>query len=127
MVGKMVLPLMGGSPSVWNTCMVFFQALLLAGYSYAHATAGRLSPRRQARVHLLVLALPLAAMGLVALVKGSPVAVFPSLAPQGSEYPFFGVVVLLAATIGLPFFVVSTSAPLLTKWFANTDHPDAKD
>ncbi|MFO0807214.1 MAG: hypothetical protein U0746_01175 [Gemmataceae bacterium] len=127
MVGKMVLPLMGGSPSVWNTCMVFFQALLLGGYSYAHLATKRFGVRNQARMHLAVLALPLVAMAVLAVVTGSPVAVISSLAPQGSDYPFFGVVVLLAVTIGVPFFVVATSAPLLQKWFADTDHRDAKD
>ncbi len=127
MVGKMVLPLMGGSPSVWNTCMVFFQGLLLAGYAYAHATTRRLGARRQARLHLAVMALPLVPMAILALVYGSPVAAVPALAPQGSDFPFFGVVALLAVTVGVPFFVVSTSAPLLTRWFADTDDPAAKD
>src|SRR5437016_9228556 len=62
MVGKMVLPLLGGTPAVWNTCMVFFQALLLAGYAYAHASTARLGVRRQALVHLAVLFLPLVAL-----------------------------------------------------------------
>src|SRR4051794_30627890 len=58
MVGKMMLPLMGGTPAVWNTCMVFFQAVLLAGYGYAHAAIKWLGPRGQARLHLAVIALP---------------------------------------------------------------------
>src|SRR5882757_3706893 len=62
MVGKMVLPLLGGTPAVWNTCMVFFQALLLAGYAYAHASTARLGTRRQALVHLAVLVLPVIAL-----------------------------------------------------------------
>src|SRR5215470_16515999 len=59
MVGKMMLPLLGGTPAVWNTCMVFFQAVLLAGYFFAHASTRWLGPRRQARFQLLVLVLPL--------------------------------------------------------------------
>src|SRR5439155_27345519 len=111
-----------------NTCMVFFQAVLLAGYSYAHA-GGRLGVRKQAGWHMLLLVLPLAVLGLTAAFSNShaPIAVFPGLAPQGQEYPFFGLVVLLAVTIGLPFFVVSTSAPLLQKWFASTGHHSARD
>src|SRR5205085_3593911 len=81
MVGKMVLPLAGGSPAVWATCMVFFQALLLAGYAYAHAATRRLGVRRQSVFHLTVLALPLAAMGLTALLVGSPIHAFKALAP----------------------------------------------
>src|SRR6201982_4283172 len=64
MVGKMILPMLGGSPAVWNTCMVFFQALLLAGYAYAHATTAWLGVRRQALLHLGVLLLPFLTLGL---------------------------------------------------------------
>src|SRR5947209_9168877 len=83
MVGKLLLPLAGGTPAVWNTCMVFFQAVLLAGYAYAHAAADRLGVRRQAGWHLLLLGLPLAALGLNAALSGShaPIAVYPGLAP----------------------------------------------
>ena len=82
MVGKMVLPLAGGSPAVWSACMVFFQALLLAGYAYAHAATRRLGVRRQALLHLAVLALPLAAFGVTAALTGwsSPIRAFPALA-----------------------------------------------
>src|SRR5579885_1755991 len=58
MVGKMILPLLGGTPAVWNTCMVFFQAVLLAGYAYAHATTAWLGARKQALLHLAVLLIP---------------------------------------------------------------------
>ncbi|MGH7418662.1 MAG: hypothetical protein ACREKB_12900, partial [Candidatus Rokuibacteriota bacterium] len=64
MVGKMILPLLGGTPAVWSTCMVFFQAALLGGYAYAHASTERLRPSRQALLHLVVLALPLAVLPL---------------------------------------------------------------
>src|SRR2546429_1454929 len=85
MVGKMVLPLLGGTPAVWSTCMVFFQGLLLAGYAYAHAAPKRLGLTRQSRLHLLVLALPLVAMGVMAMLTQAPVSPIRSLAPQGSE------------------------------------------
>ena len=62
MVGKMILPLLGGTPAVWSTCMVFFQAALLGGYAYAHASTARLRPSRQALLHLVVLAVPLAVL-----------------------------------------------------------------
>src|SRR5436305_270654 len=64
MIGKMLLPYLGGTPAVWNTCMVFFQALLLAGYGYAHATTAWLGVRRQAAVHLAVLLLPFLTLSL---------------------------------------------------------------
>lgn len=116
MVGKVLLPLLGGSPSVWNTCMVFFQGVLLLGYLYAHLLSTRLKPRAQVGVHLVVL-LAAAAMLPSPVEVGSPV---------GRE-PVWWVVRTLALTIGLPFFAVSTSGPLLQRWFSRTDHPAASD
>ncbi len=131
MVGKMILPLLGGSPAAWNTCMVFFQGLLLLGYLYAHnlTTKYRDKPAKQTAVHMAVLGVAIAWMAAAALLspKGHPVAVLKVLAPQGQSYPMFGVMALLAVAIGLPFLVVSTSAPLLQKWFTDTGHPSAKD
>lgn len=118
MVGKMILPMLGGSPAVWNTCMVFFQAMLLAGYLYAHATTSWLGPRKQAGLHLVMLAVPFLVL---------PIAVNKALAPEGEANPVLGVLILLVVAVGLPFFVVSASAPLLQKWFASTDHPAAQD
>jgi hypothetical protein len=129
MVGKMILPLLGGTPAVWNTCMVFFQALLLAGYYYAHKTTTRLPTSRQVAVHtgLLLASAGALAVGAAIIPNHSPVPVVKSLAPQGSSVPFFGVIALLTAAIGLPFFTISTTAPLLQKWFSETGHPSAKD
>jgi len=129
MVGKRILPLLGGSPAAWNTCMVFFQTLLLLGYLYTHTVTSRLEPRRQTRLHLVVLGTALAwLLGMSLLAPDhSPVAVFRSLAPTGESYPIVGVLLLLAVAIGLPFLVVSTSAPLLQKWFTFTGHESAKD
>jgi hypothetical protein len=118
MIAKMIVPKFGGAPAVWNTCMVFFQAMLLAGYAYAHFATSRLGVRRQAIVHVLLLALPLAAL---------PVAVADGWAPPGDANPIPRLLGLLAITAGLPFFVVSASAPLLQRWFANTGHVGAKD
>lgn len=118
MVAKMVLPKLGGTPAVWNTCMVFFQAALLAGYAYAHATTAWLGVRKQAILHLIVLALPLLVL---------PIAVSEAWVPPPGTNPVPAVLGLLAVSVGLPFLVVSTSAPLLQKWFAGTGHPSAKD
>ncbi len=118
MFAKMVLPLLGGTPAVWNTCIVFFQAALLAGYVYAHATTAWLGVRCQALLHVGVLLLPLLAlpigvpMGWSAPVEGSPIA---------------WLLGLLGVSVGLPFFVVSASAPMLQRWFADTGHRSAKD
>jgi SAM-dependent methyltransferase len=118
MIGKMLLPMLGGTPAVWNTCMVFFQALLLAGYAYAHASTAWLGVRRQAFLHLGVLLLPLLTLGLT-LDRG--------LLDYTGGSPIPGLLLMLLLSVGLPFFVVSASAPLLQKWFAGTGHPAAKD
>src|SRR6185436_1974441 len=98
MVGKMILPLLGGTPAVWSTCMVFFQAALLGGYAYAHATTAWLSLRGQMLLHLALLALPLAVL---------PLAVNPALLRGGESNPILDVLVLLSLAVGLPFLVVS--------------------
>src|SRR5262245_51972792 len=134
MVAKMVLPLLGGSPAVWNACMVFFQALLLLGYLYAHYLAGdhetgKYEPRRQWAIHTVLLGLPIAAFMLAVAfgLRHSPIAIAESLAPSGDSSPVLSVLALLTVAIAVPFFVISTSAPLLQKWFANTGHPSARD
>src|SRR6266508_2261062 len=118
MVGKMILPLLGGTPAVWSTCMVFFQAALLGGYAYAHASTAWLSVRRQMLLHLALLALPLAVL---------PLAVNPALLRGGESNPVLDVLLLLSLSVGLPFLVVSATAPLIQKWFTQTGHPAARD
>jgi len=129
MVGKMVLPHVGGSPAVWNTCMVFFQTLLLLGYWYAHKLTDIPNQRSQVKVHLAVLAGAAAVMGIAVFASsdGSAVPIVKSLAPSGGGFPFFSVMAMLAIAIAVPFFAVSTSAPLLQRWFTATAHPSAKD
>ncbi len=111
MVAKLVLPLLGGSPSVWNTSLVFFQAALLVGYGYAHALQRVRSVRVQAIVHgaallIAALALPLRASEIF----GSPSSVHPNLWLLG----------VLAVSIGAPFAVLSATAPLVQAWHART-------
>jgi hypothetical protein len=129
MVGKMVLPLLGGTPAVWNTCMVFYQGLLLLGYYYAHQSTSRLDTKKQTTLHAVLLLMTFGMLLIAAALtaNNSPIPIAKSLSPQGDDYPFFGVIVVLTVAIGLPFFIVSTSAPLLQKWFAATGHPSAKD
>ncbi|MCE9562904.1 MAG: fused MFS/spermidine synthase [Planctomycetes bacterium] len=119
-VGKMLLPKLGGTPAVWNTCMVFFQAALLAGYAYAHATSKWLGSRRASLLHLVVLLFPLI---VLPVVIGDDA--FRSSA--ATDNPVLLVLGQLALAVGLPFFVVSTTAPLLQRWFADTGHPSAHD
>jgi SAM-dependent methyltransferase len=118
MVGTMILPLLGGTPAVWNTCLVFFQVALLAGYAYAHATTRWLGVPGQAALHLIVMALPLVSL---------PLGVDTKIARGGLPNPVLDVLLLLAASVGLPFLVVSATAPLLQKWFTATGHPAAGD
>ena len=118
MVGKMILPLLGGTPAVWSTCMVFFQAALLGGYAYSHALTARVRPSRQVLVHLVALALPFAVL---------PLAVSPRLLRGGEANPVLDVLTILSLSVGLPFLVVSATAPLLQRWFTHTGHPAARD
>jgi hypothetical protein len=118
MFTKMVLPLLGGTPSVWNTCMVFFQAALLAGYLYAHAAPKWLGVRRQAAFHLGLLAL---------IILTLPIGVSQGWTPPQTSNPFAWLLLLLLVSVGLPFFIVSTTAPLLQKWFSHSGHAAARD
>src|SRR5215210_4663001 len=120
LAGKMLLPLLGGTPAVWNTCMLFFQALLLAGYAYALALTRWLSALAQGAVHLALLAL--AALAL-------PVALGAAAAggaPEGAS-PEWWLLKTLLVTVGPPFFVFSASAPLVQAWFSRTRAESASD
>jgi spermidine synthase len=120
MVGKLVLPLLGGTPMVWNTCLVFFQVLLLVGYAYSHWASQWLGVRRHALIHLLLLALPFIAL---------PIALPADAIPDDAAIarPVGWLIVTIARTVGLPFLVVATTGPLLQRWFAATSHRDAGD
>lgn len=118
MVAKMLLPRLGGTPDVWNTAMVFFQAVLLAGYAFAHASTSRLGMRRQPVVQLIVLLLPLAFL---------PVAVPAGWEPPAGTAPALWTLFALTVAVGAPFFVLATSSPTLQRWFSVTDHPAAGD
>ena len=113
---KMVLPLLGGSPAVWTTCMLFFQVVLLLGYAYAHGTSAALTFRRQAPLHLLLLTISLLFL---------PVALAPGWAPPDGAMPVVWLLGLLAMSLGIPFFLLSSTAPLLQRWFIRTDQPGA--
>ncbi len=118
MFAKRLLPVFGGSPSVWITCMVFFQTVLLLGYVYSHVITARFTRTR--------IVLHFAA--LVASCIALPVALRGHVDPNAVAYhPGSLLLVTAAASIGLPFFFLSTTAPLLQRWFSHTDHPDASD
>jgi hypothetical protein len=106
-IAKQILPWFGGSAGVWTTCLVFFQSVLLAGYAYADWTT-RLGARRQALIHIGLLAAALACLPIIASTGWKP---------QGDEQPIVRILLLLAATIGLPYFLLSTTTPLLQSWY----------
>jgi hypothetical protein len=116
MFTRMVLPRLGGAPTVWSVAMVFFQAALLAGYAYAHLLVRRLSLRVGALVHLGVLAL--AALTL-------PIGIAQAFGTPPTHYIALWLMGLLTVSIGLPFAALSASAPLLQGWFAASGHPQA--
>ncbi len=118
MFSKLVLPRLGGTPAVWITCMVFYQAALLAGYAYAHLSARWLGVRWQAAVH---------AGWLLAVFLFLPLSVAQGWVPPPEAHPTPWLLMLLAVSVGLPFFVLSITAPMLQKWFAYTGHPAARD
>ncbi|HEY1188329.1 MAG TPA: fused MFS/spermidine synthase, partial [Gemmata sp.] len=130
LVGKLLLPLVGGTPGVWNTCMVFFQIVLLVGYLYAHRSTGKLGVRRQALFHLLLLAAMAISFKIAIAATGAPVAVVPSMLPDDQDSALLMVAQLgltVGLAVGLPFLVLSTTSPLLQRWFASTGHPAARD
>ncbi|HVO91691.1 MAG TPA: fused MFS/spermidine synthase [Terriglobales bacterium] len=118
MLAKMILPFLGGSPAVWNTSLVFYQACLLVGYAYAHFGSRWLGTRRHALLHLNLV---LAALLLL------PVALPTAWLDAPTSNPVGLVLSVLSLSIGFPFLVLSAGAPLLQKWFAWCDHSAARD
>ena len=110
-IAKQILPWFGGSAAVWTTCLVFFQAALLAGYAYSDLTTRKLKPRAQVMLHIALLVASLAVLPIVADV---------SWKPAGDEDPGARILGLLFATIGLPYFLLATTGPLVQAWFART-------
>src|SRR5438094_8560875 len=112
LIGKYILPWFGGGPGVWTTCMLFFQVALLAGYVYAHVTTRWLKPRGQILLHLLLL---VAALALL------PIPPADSWKPRGGGNPTLQILALLTASLGLPYFVLSSTGPLMQQWFSRTN------
>ncbi|MGA2134895.1 MAG: fused MFS/spermidine synthase [Bryobacteraceae bacterium] len=108
-IARIILPWFGGSSAVWTTCLLFFQSVLLLGYVYAHWLYAKLKPRWQVTVHGVLLAVSLAVL---------PIAPSPFWKPAGGDDPTLGILLLLAANVGLPYFLLSTTGPLLQAWYA---------
>jgi hypothetical protein len=110
MAARFLLPWFGGAPSVWSTCLLFFQAALLAGYGYAHL-ARRLGPRRQAQVHIALLVLAIATL---------PITPSAAWKPEDAGTPAGRILLLLTATVGLPYVLLAATAPMVQDWLAHT-------
>ncbi len=108
-VGKILLPSLGGTPAVWNTCLVFFQGLLLLGYGYSHFVSGKLAIISQVRLHLLL---------LMFVSVSLPIQTTGMLAAPDSGHPTLWLLLQLVTMVGLPFFVISSNAPLLQRWYS---------
>ena len=108
-IARMILPWFGGSAAVWATCMLFFQVVLLLGYLYAHWSIRYLRPKQQAILHVVLLGLSILLL---------PVTPNPSWKPSGGEDPVLQIVGLLAIAVGLPYFLLSTTGPLVQAWYA---------
>ena len=119
-VAKNLLPWFGGAPTVWTTCQLFFQVSLLAGYTYAHVLARGRELRRQGRIHLAFLLAAVAALGVVSAWGGMPLLAPEAMKPNGTEQPAALLLLILALTVGLPFFVLSSTGPLLQRWHSHT-------
>jgi MFS family permease/SAM-dependent methyltransferase len=109
LIARLILPWFGGSAAVWTTCMLFFQALLLAGYAYAHWLARLSNKRVEAITHTVL---------LLAAVATLPVAPSDAWKPAGDEEPVSRILLLLGASVGLPYFLLAATSPLLQAWFA---------
>jgi hypothetical protein len=113
LIARQILPWFGGTAAVWTTCMLFFQTLLLAGYAYAHATNAKLQPRSQTVLHSVLLVIALALL---------PIAPNEMWQPAGTDEPISRILLVLTATVGLPYLLLASTSPLLQAWFSRA-HP----
>jgi hypothetical protein len=116
--GKMILPVLGGAPAVWTTCVMFYQAVLLAAYTYAHLSVTRLSASAQVRLHAALLVLAVGSLPLAARYSPAP-------SPLAPPVPWL--VAVLALSVGLPVFALAATSPLVQRWFSRSGHPRAAD
>src|SRR5271154_6044223 len=122
-LGKLILPWFGGTPAVWTACLLVFQLLLLAGYSYARLFALKLSARSQGSAHLLALGGSLLLLVFLAFVWPTPITPGENWRPNSADNPTWFIVRFLLAGIGFPFLILATTGPLLQHWFAQ-EHPE---
>ncbi len=112
-MSKIILPHLGGGPSVWNISMVFYQLLLLGGYLYAHISHKLFGTKKQAAIHLILLIVSLASL---------PITLNLNIDIIAARQPISWLIIVLTLSIGAPFFLLSANAPLIQNWFAHTTH-----
>ena len=117
-ISKYLLPWFGGTAALWTTAMLLFQVLLFAGYAYAHLITDRLLPRTQFRLHLTLLLTSLVILGLAGMRWPSPITPGASWRPASPDHPILDVTAVLVASVAAPFFLLSTSGPLLQSWYS---------
>ena len=122
-VAKYILPWFGGSPEVWNTCMLFYQSVLMIGYLYSHWLCSRFDREKQSRIHVRTLAIVAAALAIAVVSWGAPLTPAASWKYVLPNNPVLHILVLLALAVGIPFFLLSTTGPLLQHWFCRV-YPD---
>ena len=119
MIGRFILPWFGGTPAVWSTVMLFFQALLTGGYAYAYWLIARFRSARQGVIHLVLVGFSLCIILMLGALWPSPIMPGAGWKPQGTAFPIWDIFKILAISVGLPYFVLSTNGPLMQAWFSN--------
>ncbi|MEW5718149.1 MAG: fused MFS/spermidine synthase [Chloroflexota bacterium] len=122
MLGKYILPWFGGTPAVWSTTMLFFQALLTGGYAYAYWLIDRLTEKKQGIIHLALVSVSLILLAVTALTWRTPILPAAAWKPRGVDFPIGDILKILSVAIGLPYFILATTSPLMQAWF-NRSHP----
>lgn len=116
MIGKFILPWFGGTPAVWSTVMLFFQVLLTGGYAYAYWLMGR--AKKQAIIHISLIAFAIVVLASLAFVWKSPITPDASWKPQNIDAPIARIFKLLIVSVGLPYFLLASNSPLMQAWFS---------
>lgn len=117
MIARFILPWFGGTPAVWSTVLLFFQMLLTGGYAYAYGLIGRVRADRQGRVHLILLVGSLIGLLSLGLVWPSPITPGAEWKPASVDWPLLRIFIILALSVGLPYFTLATNSPLMQAWF----------
>jgi hypothetical protein len=122
MIAKYILPWFGGTPAVWTTTMLFFQTMLTGGYAYASWLVGKLNESERGKTHLGLICASLMLLLATGLAWSSPITPDTSWRPQGVSFPVWEIFKILAASVGLPYFLLATNSPLMQVWFSRS-HP----